>query len=493
MHRSLWSVFGLAVLGLAVLGFGCRDKDGGAKTSTDPAGDSGTAADTAPSTDTALSQPALTMPPEATDLDEADGSVHVALTAAATTHTILDWTTGEIIEVEGYAYDGTTPGPTIRAQLGDTITIDLTNALDAPTTIHWHGVDVPWDMDGVTWMQDPIAAGESFTYQFTAKQAGTYWYHPHFDTAHQVDRGLYGVLVIEDPADPTPDRELVLVLDDWSASESHDTAEADWRHGDTSHVHGESGRDGTWTVNGLVQPVVAVDGGERIRVRIVNASNQGYRALTVPDMTVIARDQGLLPEPMQPDSEILSPGDRVELELRPAAEGFSLDADPYSLMGGVGMGEPEALLDVAIDTTGDAGAALDYPFTGSAVSEDPGTTDVLYTFQGDSHSETWMINGELYPDVTVAEVGLDQTVVIEVRNLSDTEHPFHLHGHRFEVLSTDGVAPEVQAIEDTINLPMHQAMRLLLTADNPGDWMAHCHILPHAHDGMMTVLRVTEE
>jgi FtsP/CotA-like multicopper oxidase with cupredoxin domain len=101
-----------------------------------------------------------------------------------------------------------------------------------------------------------------------------------------------------------------------------------------------------------------------------------------------------------------------------------------------------------------------------------------------------MINGEVFPDITVQSLVLGRFGIVEVRNLSATEHPFHLHGMAFEVLSVDGVPPVYRQMEDTINVDTHQVVRLGVWADNPGDWMAHCHILPHEHEGMMTVLRV---
>jgi FtsP/CotA-like multicopper oxidase with cupredoxin domain len=137
-----------------------------------------------------------------------------------------------------------------------------------------------------------------------------------------------------------------------------------------------------------------------------------------------------------------------------------------------------------------APTATAWPFTGAAPSADPGRTDVIYVFSGGAEGEDWLINGEAFPDVTVQSVALGGSAVIEVRNLSATEHPFHLHGYRFEVLSVNGEPPATHTVEDTVNVPIRAALRLLLVADNPGDWMAHCHLLQHAEDGMMSVLRV---
>ena len=113
-----------------------------------------------------------------------------------------------------------------------------------------------------------------------------------------------------------------------------------------------------------------------------------------------------------------------------------------------------------------------------------------YVFQGDEQTGQWRINGEAFPDVTIETLPEGVPAVIEVRNLSATEHPFHLHGMSFEVLSVDGVPPDQRTIQDTVNIGIRQTLRILVPADNVGDWMAHCHILPHAEGGMMTVLRV---
>ena len=100
------------------------------------------------------------------------------------------------------------------------------------------------------------------------------------------------------------------------------------------------------------------------------------------------------------------------------------------------------------------------------------------------------MNGEVFPNVTIEELALDTDAVIEVRNLSSSEHPFHLHGHAFEVVSRNGIAPAYRQMEDTINVSIYETVVLRLNANNPGDWMVHCHIQAHQYGGMMTVLRV---
>ena len=407
--------------------------------------------------------------------------VALELTAAPATFEIGHET------VEGYAYNGQVPGPTIRATVGDTLQVDLTNALDVPTTIHWHGVHVPWDMDGVVWMQDPVAPGETFRYTFELTTTGTFWYHPHFDTAGQVDLGLYGVLVVEAPDEPAVDEDVVLVFDSWGEHAVDEGGHAE-EHGE--HDHGAALPSAGWTIGGEDHPDLSFAGGSRVRARLVNVSNSGYLALSWPGMRLIAGDQGLRPVTEEPELIVLAPGDRAEVMWLVGEEGFTVMNTPWSVAGPTWL-EPAPLFEVAVHEPAAAPEPLTWPSRGPAEpSGDPGYTDIVYTLSGSDEGGAWLINGEEFPDVTVRSVPLGQDTVIEVRNLSPTRHPWHLHGHAFEVLSIDGVTPGVRMVEDTIDVPIHGRVRVRLIADNPGDWMAHCHILPHADRGMMTVLRV---
>lgn len=412
-------------------------------------------------------------PPEAPDLEPDPGVVHVRLTAAE--------------RPDGapflYGYEGMTPGPTIRGRVGQMLVVELTNALDTPTTIHWHGMKVPFVMDGATWRGDPVGPGESFLYTFPLEHAGTFWYHPHFDTDRQVDGGLYGVLVVEDPAEPATD-ELVLVFDT--------EGEYDPRDEHPDHGHGHLGR--RWRINGQAAPVeYRARGGSATRVRLLNASNVDYLALRWPDLRQIAGGQGLLPAAQGPERLVLAPGQRAEVEWRVGESGFTVTTDRYSLNGGDAHGDPVDLVEVLVDAPAPAPPPVAWPFPGGVVSPDPPYTDIVYAFAGSDRTGDWRINGERFPDITVERVRLGSTPIVEVRNLSPTEHPFHLHGLRFEVLSVNGVPPAARTVDDTWNLRVRDRLRLRVEADNPGEWMAHCHILPHAHHGMMTVLRVADD
>lgn len=412
--------------------------------------------------DAGFERPVLTSPAEAIDLDPDPNVVRVELVAERLTRTVNGRT------VEGYAYNGQVPGPTLRLKRGDRLIVDFTNELDTGTTIHWHGIQAPYAMDGVTWMRAPIATRESYRYDFVVDRAGTYWYHPHMDTEHQVDLGLYGVIVVEEPTEPAID-DLVVVLDSIGESE-------------TSGDHHATPVRVEWTANDLVDPIVR--GAGPLRLRFVNVSNAGYADLAWPSMRQIASDQGLLSALDTNDHELLVPGDRADFE---ALGAFDVLVRPHSPGGGSGITPPARIFSVELD----GGAAATWPFVPSTVSADPPYADIVYVFQGDGSE--WFINGERFPDVTVEELAFGTDAILEVRNASSSEHPFHVHGHHFEVLSIDGVAPAAPTIEDTFNVPIHSRVRVRMRADNPGDWMTHCHILQHAEHAMMTVLRVLPE
>jgi len=427
----------------------------------------------------------LRSPREAEDLDPDPNVVHVRLVAAPATHTI-----GEQ-QIPGFAYNGQTPGPTLRAKVGDLLRIDFENQLDEATTIHWHGANVPYAMDGVTWQTNPIEPGATFTYSFKLTHAGTFWYHPHFNSNGQVDRGLYGVLVVEDPAEPAID-DLIVVFDVWGEGDGpsgHVAAGASMDAGGHEPTPGSAAQP-QWTVNGLIGPRAVLRGGSAVRVRLLNVSTRSYLDLRWPRIRQIGSDQGLLPALAEPAAIVLAPGDRAEAEWLLGDQGFDVETAPYSLNGGAAQGPLAKALSVEVTEPAAAATAPDWPFSGRAPTPDRGTTDIVYVFTGDPYTNDWRINGEQFPNVTVEELKLNADAVIEVRNSSPTEHPFHLHGHAFEVLSVDGVAPQTRTFEDTFNVGIRGRVRVRLLADNPGDWMAHCHILDHADHGMMTVLRV---
>ena len=422
-------------------------------------------------TDPRVARPELPRIAEIEDLDPSDGEVRIRLVAAPYSTEVG----GE--RVDAFAYNGQIPGPTLRLTRGDRVTAEIVNDLDVPTTVHWHGLHVPNAADGAIWMREPIGPGETSTVVFTVEQAGTFWYHPHFDTDRQVDLGLYGAIVVADPAEPQLDDDVVIIGDSWGESSPDDE-------------HGRPGAPDTWTFNGVEDPVLTLPSGTVTRLRWVNASNEGYLDLRPPpEWRWIASDQGLVFP--RSGAELLAPGDRSDVELRVGPGPQELRVAPYSLFGGSSDDEGTAAA-LGVDVMGDAALppVADWGIGETRPSLDPGRTDLRFVFQGDG--ARWFMNGEVFPDITVPEVPLGSELILEVRNVSPTEHPFHIHGHAFEVLSVDGQPPTSKTVEDTVNVGIRQTLRLRMIADNPGEWMVHCHILGHAEGGMMMVLKVVE-
>lgn len=415
---------------------------------------------------------------EAQDLDPDPNVVHVVLEAGPSTR-----------EGFRYAYNGQNPGPLIRAKVGDLLRVTLRNGLGFDTTLHWHGVHAPNEADGVPGVTaPPLGPGREVEVRIPLTHAGTFWYHPHFNTDQQVDGGLYGALVVADPADPAVEQDLVFVLD--TEAELDEVADELPVGSPERPAHGHGRLKPRWRVNGEPAPVVLrLAGGTRARVRWVNASNADSAALLGAGR-VIGGDQGLLAAPLEAAPLLLVSGDRAESEWLVGGAGLEVLAQPWSLNGGATLGEPTTLVRVEVEQPAPAPDPPAWSFSGEAPTPDPGYTDLLYAFAGDDRVGEWRINGELYPDVTTHEVALGDEVILEVRNLSPTEHPFHLHGMSFEVLSVNGVAPPSKTTADTINLAIRDRVRLRLVADNPGLWVIHCHILHHAEQGMMALLRV---
>src|SRR5687767_6563407 len=213
-----------------------------------------------------------------------------------------------------WAYNGSVPGPILRYRQGERLRIEVENALDVDTTVHWHGIRLPNRMDGVPHLtQAPIARGGRFLYEFELPDAGTYWYHPHLGSPEQVGRGLSGALIVQEREPPAVDRDLVWVLSDWRLDREARITTDFMSFMDASHA----GRIGnTVTVNGSIRESFAVRAGERIRLRLINASNARIYGLRFEghEPSVIALDG----HPVAPHWEgrvLLGPGMRADLIL----------------------------------------------------------------------------------------------------------------------------------------------------------------------------------
>jgi FtsP/CotA-like multicopper oxidase with cupredoxin domain len=400
-----------------------------------------------------------------------------------------------------YAYEGTVPGPTLEFREGDHVVVRFRNDLPEETTVHWHGLHLPFISDGSPF--HPVAPGEEYEYAFTLRpgSAGTYWYHPHPDhhTGAQVARGLYGGIVVRAPDDPLPagltERLLILsdnrFLDDGSLDlpEPHS---AGWR------VDFENGREGdVLFVNGEVMPELALRAGEVQRWRVVNASAGRFYRLALPGHTFlhVGSDGGLFEHPVEVDEILLATAERVELLVRGSGEPGSsavLQALPYDrYVPQTRPAEWERPLALATLRYDEGGPVPSPPLPERlrpVPALDPAeatATRLMVLTQG-------FINGQVM-DMSRVDVSaeLGATEIWELENLVGMDHPFHLHGYQFQVLDRDGVPESQPSWKDTVNVPRHSTVRFIVRYDDhPGMWMFHCHILDHEDHGMMGVLEV---
>ncbi|SFD58292.1 Multicopper oxidase with three cupredoxin domains (includes cell division protein FtsP and spore coat protein CotA) [Sulfitobacter brevis] len=411
-----------------------------------------------------------------------------------------------------WSYNGSTPGPEIRVKQGERVRIMASNALDEPTTIHWHGIRTPNAMDGVGGLtQAPIEKGGEFLYEFDALDAGTFWYHPHQRSFEQVGRGLYGPLIVEE-ADPVQvDREVTWMLDDWRMTNEGQLDDSFGSRHDAAH----GGRIGnTVTINGEIPDRIAVQSGERIRLRLINAANARIFGLQFGGLSpvVIAMDgQPVTPHTPPDEVVVLGPAMRVDLILD-----MSGKAGDTTIVSDIFYEELEyELVKLAYGPTALRDAAPDWPMTltPNPLSEPDiaAATRHQIVFNGGMMGQMmmgadrgammeqirqgsmWFINGKAAMDHLAApllSLPLGSSHIFEMENSTGWPHPIHFHGHSFRVIARNGRPTPHQEWQDTVMMAPEERVEIAFVADNPGDWMFHCHILEHQAAGMMGFVRV---
>ena len=401
--------------------------------------------------------------------------------------------------VRAWTYDGSLPGPLIKTRVGNRLIVHFTNELKEPTTVHWHGVRVPIEMDGVPEISQPeVKTGESFTYDFVVRDAGLYWYHPHVMSAAQVGFGLYGPLLVEDPNDGVGiEDQLTLVLSDIGFNARGELEPAD-SGGSAGMVFG---REGDYVLaNGRHRPIIKARPGAPQRWRIVNAAKSRffYLDLDGQEFTVIGSDGGIQERPTKTDILLITAGERVDVIVTPKGKPdapLPLRAMLYNR--GYGSVEYRSVEDVlTIEFTNEA-PVIAKPIAVARTMAAPspaGATPVemvLTLPPMENNKSEFRINGVPYWKAKpfLSKVGEKQ--VWTVKNDSDWDHPFHLHGFFFHVLDEQGEPVRPLALKDTVNVPMKSTVRLLVHFDErPGEWMIHCHILDHAEGGLMGTVMV---
>ena len=400
--------------------------------------------------------------------------------------------------VRAWTYNGGLPGPLIKGKVGDRLIVHFTNELDQETTVHWHGVRVPIEMDGVPDIsQPPVKKGETFDYDFVLRDAALYWYHPHVMSAAQVGFGLYGALLVEDPAEEVGVADqLTMVLSDIGFDGKGVLEPAD-SGGSAGMVFG---REGDYVlVNGRHHPVIKARPGAPQRWRIVNAAKSRffYLDLDGQPFTVIGVDGGIHEKPVTTDILLVTPGERVDVIVAPKGKpGAPLPLRAMLYNRGYGSVQYRSVEDVLTIEFSNEKPMTAKPVTVTRAMASPspaGATPVemiLTLPPMENNKSEFRINGVPYWKASPFLAKLGEKQLWTVKNDSEWDHPFHLHGFFFHVLDEKGEPVRPLALKDTVNVPMKSTVRLLVHFDErPGEWMIHCHILDHAEGGLMgTVL-----
>lgn len=415
-----------------------------------------------------------------------------------------------------WGFNGQVPGPVLRYRKGQRVDLTLHNTLPISTTLHWHGVRVPHNMDGVPHVtQSPVETGGRFRYYFDLPDSGTFWYHPHHSSLEQVGRGLYGALIVEEDRPIEVDREVVCVLGDFLIN------------AETGSIApfgkiGELAGDGRWgnviTANG--KPIAqreSVRAGERIRLRLTNAATARVFALAVDgaEAWVIAYDGQAVTPHLASRSLRLGPGMRVDLIIdfngAPGGRAYVRDARAKApILDFAYSGEPTL-------RTGARGAPMalernqfsplnlkkavghHIQFTGGdsgppAIGWIDGK-EISYSEMKRRYGLAWTVNShaaheDAHEHVPLLTMKRGETQVLVLTNATGFGHPMHLHGHFFKVLKYNGEAPAHEEWRDTVWMSSWDEVEIAFVAGDPGDWMFHCHILEHAAAGMMGTFRV---
>ncbi len=490
------------------------------------------------------------------------------------------------------AVNGTVPGPLVRLREGQNVRLHVTNHLEEDSSIHWHGLLVPFQFDGVPGVSFPgIRPGERFTYEFPIRQSGTYWWHSHSGLQEQA--GHYGPIIVES-ADPDPryDRDYVVLLSEFTPMHPHQimrklkvgehyfqrdmlTATEGEMSGAMRRMWGEmrmnprdisdvTGSTYTFLINGhgpADDLQLEFEPGERVRLRVINGSAMTFfnvRLTGVP-MTVIAAD-GQDVDPVEVDEFQIGVAETYDVIVTPPDGSHAIVAEAMDRSGmGVAsltshkghLATPPALREIPtlsmvdmgmMDHSGMAGMdgmkGMDHSMRDKSLVPDdvkvgPGVDMIApmpmdrmdfpglgldkvshrvlrYTdlkakrmnphrevdremeihLTGNMERYMWSFDGKRFTAVTDDPIrfGYDERVRVKLVNQTMMAHPIHLHGHFFELVN--GADHMHQPLKHTVIVQPGGTATFDLTANEPGDWAFHCHLLYHMHAGMMQVVIV---
>ncbi|MDO1451281.1 multicopper oxidase family protein [Rhodocytophaga aerolata] len=409
----------------------------------------------------------------------------------------FEWEIAEGKTIQAWGFNKQVPGPIIKARKGDTLVVRLKNSLSESTMIHWHGIRVPASMDGTGEVQKPVAPGEEFEYRFQVEDAGSFWYHSHHNETVQMERGMYGAIVVEDELDPVVDEEKIFMIDDMKLTANFEFTKPSWALPRLIEKH--DGRQGdTLLINGKVDSLLHMHARQMERWRFINASSARYFKLYLGgrEFKIIGSDGGLIEQPVVVREALITPGERLDIMVGPFKEGEIIPIDSLSYSRSTFLRpKKETFASVKVLEAKPSVANIP-PFLRVieplAPQEAAINRKVKFSV-GPSlkNGMNFLINNGLH--VLDEPVKVGELQVWEIDNVSLMDHPFHLHGFFFQVLEINGKAPAYKAWKDTINLTPRTKVKIAWMPDNrPGKWMYHCHILEHHAAGMMASFEVID-
>jgi FtsP/CotA-like multicopper oxidase with cupredoxin domain len=420
------------------------------------------------------------------------------------------------LHFSGLAYNGTIPGPLLRVVQGQRIRVRYVSGVNVPTSIHWHGMLLPNDMDGAAGITQPaVRRGGSFLYDFAPGPPGTRWYHDHaFSLASA--RGLFGMFVVEDPNDEPADREFALVFHDvpkWSSVEAamrgRSAAPMSDPMGSGQSMQmmpaqmGDEVAYAAHCINGAAYPYgkkLAVGLGDRVRLRMLNTSptQTRYVRLAGHELVVTHADGNPLARAATVDVLRIGPGERYDafFEVRKAGAFLlqGISNDPLASQQAVALyteGMENAPAQAEPQTV-EGLTVLTYEVAGGAGVQTKPALGVRPTYDltlggGGWGSSRWTIGGKIWPDTPKLRVRRGEVVTVRFRNTSDMDHPMHLHGHTFMLMEVNEMPLLRPLAKDGSLVSANGSATWRFTADSsPGRWLLHCHNEIHMNDGMMT-------
>jgi FtsP/CotA-like multicopper oxidase with cupredoxin domain len=439
-----------------------------------------------------------------------EGKADITLTIAPVT---VELAPERVLSTIGY--NGTSPGPVLRMREGKPVTVDVINQTDTPELVHWHGLLIPPDVDGVEEEGTPFVPPQGRRrYTFTPKPAGSRWYHSHAMAYNDLHKGAFtgqfGFLMIDGGPDPGAyDQELFLALRDWepfftSAMEDEDEMAQNDPQPEKPAVmntdpNGLEVNSVTFSINdkslGAGEPI-RVKQGQRVLMRFLNASAIENRRISISGhkFKVIAMDGSPVPNPALAETILLGAGERVDAVVEMNNPGVWIMGAPEDVVRNAGLG-------VVIEYAGQHKQPLwvkpstivwDYSVFGSNAA--PRTPDhtIEMVFEkvprGAGQFNTFLVNGKSYPHERefVLEQGKRYRLVF--RNRTDDAHPMHLHRHLLELTEFNGKKTS-GIMKDTVVVPYYGRAAVDFTADQPGLTLFHCHIQQHMDYGFKALFR----